>query len=109
MHRNIEIHELYGEIPSYLRGLFEGIRYPWELLPKLCAYMEDLVQKIPHGFFLWREGILLGEDVRISENAVIIPPAIIGRGSEIRTGAYLRGYVIAGEGCVIGNSSELKH
>ena len=40
---------------------------------------------------------------------VIIPPAIIGRGTVLRTGAFIRGPVIIGEGCVIGNSTEVKH
>ena len=41
--------------------------------------------------------------------ATIIPPAIIGHGTEIRPGAYLRGNVITGENCVLGNSSEFKN
>jgi NDP-sugar pyrophosphorylase family protein len=36
-------------------------------------------------------------------------PAIIGRHCEIRHGAYLREHVILGDGCVVGNSSELKN
>ena len=35
--------------------------------------------------------------------------AVIGPGTEIRPGAYLRGNVITGPNCVIGNSSELKN
>jgi len=34
---------------------------------------------------------------------------VIGAGTEIRPGAFLRGNVITGENCVIGNSSELKN
>jgi len=34
---------------------------------------------------------------------------MIGAGTEIRPGAFLRGNVITGENCVIGNSSELKN
>ena len=36
-------------------------------------------------------------------------PAIIGRNCEIRHGAYIRDHVLIGDGCLIGNSSELKH
>ena len=36
-------------------------------------------------------------------------PAIIGKDTELRPGAFLRGNVIVGEKCVVGNSSELKN
>ena len=52
---------------------------------------------------------MVGENVKIADTATILPPAIIGSGTEIRPGAYLRGNVITGENCVIGNSSEIKN
>ena len=42
-------------------------------------------------------------------SAVAVYPAVIGHGCEVRVGAYIRGNVITGENCVIGNSSELKN
>ena len=36
-------------------------------------------------------------------------PCIIGKDTELRTGAFIRGSVIVGEGCVVGNSCELKN
>ena len=47
--------------------------------------------------------------MQIANTATILPPAIIGAGTEIRPGAYLRGNVICGYNCVIGNSTELKN
>ena len=41
--------------------------------------------------------------------AVIKGPAIIGKNCTIRSGAYIRENVIMGDGCVIGNSSEIKN
>ncbi|MBO5195989.1 MAG: UDP-N-acetylglucosamine pyrophosphorylase [Clostridia bacterium] len=61
------------------------------------------------GYGYISEGVFVCEGVTIHESATIIPPAIIGKGTEIRPGAFLRGNVITGEGCVIGNSSELKN
>jgi NDP-sugar pyrophosphorylase family protein len=40
---------------------------------------------------------------------VIKGPVWIGRDCEVRQGAYLRGGVIAGDGCVLGNSCEFKN
>jgi len=34
---------------------------------------------------------------------------VIGKGTEVRPGAYIRGAVLVGEGCVVGNSCELKN
>ncbi|MBQ4037741.1 MAG: UDP-N-acetylglucosamine pyrophosphorylase [Clostridia bacterium] len=61
------------------------------------------------GYRFLSEGVLVGEDVTIYPGATILPPAVIGKGTEIRPGAFLRGAVITGENCVIGNSSELKN
>ena len=61
------------------------------------------------GYTLLKEGVLVGKNVKIAATATIEPPAIIGNNTEIRPGAYLRGQVIVGDGCVVGNSTELKH
>ena len=55
------------------------------------------------------EGVLVGKNVKIYPTAVIEAPAIIGEGTEIRPGAFIRGSVITGANCVIGNSTELKN
>ena len=52
---------------------------------------------------------LVGRDVKIAATVTIDAPAIIGHGTEIRPGAYIRGNVITGEKCVMGNSSEYKN
>jgi NDP-sugar pyrophosphorylase family protein len=40
---------------------------------------------------------------------MIKSPAIIGDMSEVRQGAYLRGYCLAGKKCVLGHTTEIKH
>jgi UDP-N-acetylglucosamine diphosphorylase / glucose-1-phosphate thymidylyltransferase / UDP-N-acetylgalactosamine diphosphorylase / glucosamine-1-phosphate N-acetyltransferase / galactosamine-1-phosphate N-acetyltransferase len=40
---------------------------------------------------------------------MIKSPAIIGDHSEIRQGAYLRGYCLIGRRCVVGHATEVKH
>jgi len=47
--------------------------------------------------------------VKFPAYATIIGPAWIGAGVEIRPGAFIRGNVIIGAGCVIGNSCEFKN
>lgn len=109
MIKKVKTAELFDCQTPYLARLLEGCEYPWQILPKIKPYIEGLFENMPSGFTEISEGVWVGRDVSIHPLATIIPPAIIGSGSEIRVGAFLRGSVITGEGCVIGNSSELKN
>lgn len=109
MNKSVKTKDLFDCQVPYLRSLFDQYEYPWQMLPVIKEHIKTLLQNIPDGFTQIRDGVLVGEGVTIHPNAVIIPPAIIGSGTEIRPGAYLRGNVITGKNCVIGNSSELKN
>ncbi len=101
--------QLFSEIPQIIGPLFSLSKYPWDALKELKAFITQFVNNPPKGFTQLSEGVYVGENVKIHPHAVIEPPAIIGHETEIRPGAYLRGYVFCGENCVIGNSTELKH
>jgi UDP-N-acetylglucosamine diphosphorylase / glucose-1-phosphate thymidylyltransferase / UDP-N-acetylgalactosamine diphosphorylase / glucosamine-1-phosphate N-acetyltransferase / galactosamine-1-phosphate N-acetyltransferase len=86
---------------------------PWEWLrqigPALRAQSFDqpLSARPPGVHF---EGaVFLHPTVKLPPTATIIGPAWIGAGTEIRPGAYLRGNVIVGEACVLGNACEFKN
>lgn len=106
---NIKTKELFENVPSYLKQYFDEAQYPWEILPKIKEITAKLVQTGLEGYTLLEEGVLVGKDVKIAKTATIIPPAIIGNGTEIRPGAFIRGNVIVGDNCVLGNSSEFKN
>ena len=101
--------DLYDVNIPYLKQLFIQSEYPWEMLPKIKDYIKALLSSGIEGFALLKEGVLVGEGVKIHPSAVIEAPAIIGKGTEIRPNAYLRGNVITGENCVICNSTEIKN
>lgn len=105
----IKTSELFCCKTEYLCELFEACEYPWEMLPKIKAKAEELIEKGITGYKLISKNVLVGENVKIHPTASIEGPAVIGSGSEIRPGAYIRGSVITGENCVIGNSTELKN
>ena len=109
MNKLVKTKELYASQPAYLVELFEGSEYPWEMLPKIKEYILTLLEKGISGYTMIAEGVLVGENVKIYPTATIEAPAIIGSGTEVRPGAFIRGSVITGENCVIGNSSELKN
>lgn len=53
--------------------------------------------------------ISIGEGALVESGAMIKSPAVIGDFCEIRQGAYLRGYLLAGDRCVLGHTTEIKH
>lgn len=108
MNKLCKTSELYGEIPEGLKDLF-SCEYPWEMLPNIKQKALDIIANAPKGYTLLKEGVLIGENVKIAPTAAIEGPTVIGSNTEIRPGAFIRGSVIIGEGCVIGNSTELKN
>ncbi len=93
----------------YLKALFASSEYPWEMLPKIKGYIAELLEKGIAGFTELTPGVLIGKDVKIAATATIEAPAVIGHSTDIRPGAYIRGNVITGAGCVMGNSCEYKN
>ena len=109
MTKLVKTADLYECDVPYLKDLFAESVYPWDMLGKIKGLCAKLLEEGIEGFTEIETGILVGRDVKIAPTATIIPPAIIGHGTEIRPGAYLRGNVITGENCVLGNSSEFKN
>ncbi len=107
--KKVKTSELFECETSYIKELFDGAEYPWEMLPKIKSHIEKLIAAGIEGFTLYAEGVLVGKDVKIYPTATIEAPAIIGHGTEVRPGAFIRGSVITGDDCVIGNSTELKN
>lgn len=101
--------DLFANIPPLFSPLFDGIEYPWELLPRIKDFILRLLSEGAEGYSLLFDGVLVGREVKIAPTAVIEGTAVIGHGTVLRPGAYLRGGVLIGEGCVIGNSTELKN
>ena len=109
MIKKVKTKELFECETPYLKALFDGAEYPWEMLPKIKDHIKALISEGLEGFTEIYEGVWVGRDVKIYPTVTIEAPAIIGHGTELRPGAFLRGNVITGENCVIGNSSELKN
>jgi carbonic anhydrase/acetyltransferase-like protein (isoleucine patch superfamily) len=86
---------------------------PWEWLPRigpaLQAFAFDApLPPLPAG--VHAEGLLwIHPTVKLPPYAVLIGPAYIGARTEIRPGAFVRGNVIVGEQCVLGNACEYKN
>ena len=109
MDKLVKTKELFECTVPYIVPLFEESEYPWEMLPKIKDLAKKIIENGLEGYTLISDGVLVGENVRIYPTATIEGPTVIGSGTEVRPGAFIRGGVITGENCVIGNSSELKN
>ncbi len=109
LNKKVKTKELFNCETPYLKELFEKHEYPWEILPEIKEYILKLIENGLDGFEEIAENVYVGKNVKIYPTTTIEGPAIIGEGTEIRPGAFIRGSVITGANCVIGNSSELKN
>ena len=53
--------------------------------------------------------IWISKTAKVDNTARIMGPCIIDDDSEIKVNSFIRGNVIIGKGCVVGNSSEIKN
>ena len=106
---NIKTSELFSTEVPYLKEVFDKSTYPWEILPQIKEIVARVIESGLEGYTEIMPGVLVAENVKIAKTATIEAPAIIGKDTELRPGAFLRGNVIVGEKCVVGNSSELKN
>jgi bifunctional N-acetylglucosamine-1-phosphate-uridyltransferase/glucosamine-1-phosphate-acetyltransferase GlmU-like protein len=80
-----------------------------ELQVKQAGVLLEGASVIMAGAVLLGKKIALGKGVLVETGAMLKSPAIIGDMSEVRQGAYLRGYCLAGKRCVLGHTTEIKH
>jgi NDP-sugar pyrophosphorylase family protein len=101
--------DLFESLPKLLFPLFEAAEYPHQVIAGLRYAIEKILENPPEGLTMYKEGILVGQDVTIEDGATILPPTVICDGATVRQGAYIRGGVFIGEGAVVGHSTEVKN
>ena len=108
--KELMISELFTLDETIAKDIFQGLTYPWEVLPKISKFIMELGETLSED-----EYDKIGENVWIAKSAKVYPsayingPAIIGKDAEVRHCAFIRGNAIVGEGAVVGNSTELKN
>ena len=102
--------ELYDLSHTLAAPLLECCEYPWEALGKIKAFvLETGATLSPDEYDSPADGIWIAKSATVAPSATICAPCIIGKNTEVRTGAFIRGAVIVGDACVVGNSCELKN
>ena len=83
---------------------------PWKIVPHISEIVNATIKKLnKKEYNIINENIYIHKTCKISETSHIDGPCIICEGTELRPGAFIRGNVLVGKKCVIGNSCELKN
>ena len=86
---------------------------PWEWVAKIKDSLanftfEKLAREIPSNLSI-KGQVYIDPTVKLPPYGSIEGPCYIGKNTELRPGIYIRGNVIVGESCVLGNSCEFKN
>ena len=92
---------------------FDPDARPWEWVAQIKVALRERLSprvpdEVPPGVRITGD-VFLHESVKLPAFCSIEGPAWIGEGVQLRPGAYIRGNVIVGPGCVLGNSCEYKN
>ena len=103
--------DMFSDLSATLAAeLFNETTYPWEVLPKIKAFVRALgstlsLEEYDHP----DEEVWIHKSAKLYPNIYIAGPTVIGAETEVRPGAFIRGSALVGKNCVVGNSTELKN
>ena len=96
----------YPEAAEYL----SAFTYGWEALSGISELIIKIGKNLPEEEYDHpSENIWIAKDAVVFPSAFIGAPCIIGRRTEVRHCAFIRGSALVGDDCVVGNSTELKN
>lgn len=105
----MDIEEYLSLNRTLAKELLLSVNRPWEIFPLLDEYIRRVGRTLPdEEYIFYGKDIWISKSARIDSGASFSGPLIVGRETEIRPNAYIRGSAIIGTGCVIGNATEIK-
>ena len=106
----LKIVNLYNLEETIAHEYMKSKEYPWELLSGISDFIKELGKKLsPDIFEHVGEYVWIAKSSTVAPTALINGPCIIDEKVEVRHCAFIRGSVIVGKKCVVGNSTELKN
>lgn len=101
---------LYSLDETIAKDFLIKYKYPWEALADIKEYVLELGNSLNLDEYEKRNNdVWIHKTAKIYDYTTIIGPCIIGRDTEVRPGAFIRGSAIIGDNCVVGNSTEIKN
>ena len=102
--KQVTIKELYDLTETAAKPLLESVTYPWEALPKIKDFIIELGNSLdPEEYEKRGENIWIHKSATVFDSAYIAGPCIIGKDTEVRQCAFIRGSALVGDNCVVGN------
>lgn len=106
----VTIEELYDLTHTRAAEYLRSFTYPWEVLKGIGPMIEAIGLTLPPEEFLQvQERVWVHRTAKVAPTAYLGAPCILGADTEVRHGAFIRGSALVGDGCVVGNSVELKN
>lgn len=102
--------ELFNLDECVAKEEIEKYKEPWEVVPHISEIVESVINKInKNDFEIINGNVYIHKTCKVSNLSTLIGPCVILEETEIRPGAFIRGNVLVGKKCVIGNSCEIKN
>ena len=106
----IRVKDLYDLSHTRAADMLSACEYPWEALAKIKETVLSIGSTLdPQIYDQPSEGVWIAKSASVAPTASISAPCIVGENTEVRPGAFLRGSILVGDDCVVGNSTELKN
>ena len=103
------IKDLYDLSHTLAAKYLSNFTYPWEALTGIREQIISMGAELGTGYREVSPQVWVHETAKIAPTVYLGAPCIIGAGTEVRHGAFIRGSALVGENCVVGNSVELKN
>ena len=104
------IKDMYDLTHTRAAALLSQVTYPWEALGGIAETIRQLGPTLDPGKYdHLQPEVWIAKSAQVAPTASITGPCIIGENTEVRQCAFIRGNALVGDGCVVGNSTELKN
>lgn len=104
------IYKLFDLSHTKAKDFLHKFVYPWQALEGLKDYIQSLGENLDKDEFdEIAPSVWVHKTAKLEKSALLKGPCIIDKNSEVRQCAFIRGAVLVGQGCVVGNSTEVKN
>lgn len=108
--QDTKIRCLFDLSHTMAKELLEKYTFPWEVLSEIESYLLQIGESLTKEEYEERENhVWVHKTADVFPSAYLGKNVIVGPGTQIRHGAFVRENALIGAGCVVGNSTELKN
>ena len=106
---NVKTTDLFDLSHTTAADYLRQFEYPWQALDGIKELILSLGPTLGDEYEEVQPTVWVHKTAAVFPTAYLGAPCIIGPGTEVRHGAFVRGSALVGANCVVGNSVELKN